>query len=89
MDRLLIEGGQVLSGELAISGAKNAALPILCATILADGKVSISNVPHLHDVTTMFELLGSLGLDVEIDEVEAARIKTVGDVIELAKVKGS
>jgi UDP-N-acetylglucosamine 1-carboxyvinyltransferase len=68
MDRLLIEGGHVLSGELRVSGAKNAALPILCATILSEGEVVIGNVPHLHDVTTMIELLGSLGIEVTIDE---------------------
>ena len=68
MDRLLIEGGHVLSGELGVSGAKNAALPILCATILSEGEVVIGNVPHLHDVTTMIELLGSLGVEVTIDE---------------------
>ncbi|HTO57022.1 MAG TPA: UDP-N-acetylglucosamine 1-carboxyvinyltransferase, partial [Pseudomonadales bacterium] len=68
MDKLLIEGGQVLRGELRMSGAKNSALPILAATLLTDDPVVISNVPHLHDVTTMIELLGSLGVEVMVDE---------------------
>ena len=68
MDRLLIEGGSRLKGEVPISGAKNAALPILASTLLADGPVTISNVPHLHDVTTMMELLGCLGVELVIDE---------------------
>jgi UDP-N-acetylglucosamine 1-carboxyvinyltransferase len=68
MDKLLIEGGRPLAGELRISGAKNSALPILAATLLADEKVTIGNVPHLHDVTTMIELLGCLGVEVTIDE---------------------
>ena len=68
MDKLLIEGGHPLSGELRMSGAKNSALPILAATLLADEPVVIANVPHLHDVTTMIELLGSLGVEVMIDE---------------------
>jgi UDP-N-acetylglucosamine 1-carboxyvinyltransferase len=68
MDRLMIEGGRPLDGELRISGAKNSALPILAATLLSGEKVTIANVPHLHDVTTMIELLGSLGVEVTIDE---------------------
>jgi UDP-N-acetylglucosamine 1-carboxyvinyltransferase len=68
MDKLLIEGGRRLAGELRISGAKNSALPILAATLLADETVTIANVPHLHDVTTMIELLGCLGVEVTIDE---------------------
>jgi UDP-N-acetylglucosamine 1-carboxyvinyltransferase len=68
MDKLLIEGGQVLRGELRMSGAKNSALPILAATLLTDDAVVIANVPHLHDVTTMIELLGSLGVEVMVDE---------------------
>ena len=68
MDRLLIEGGARLEGDVPISGAKNAALPILAATLLSDGPVTISNVPHLHDITTMMELLGCLGVELVIDE---------------------
>lgn len=68
MDKLLIKGGIPLVGEIDISGAKNAALPILAATILATEPVSISNVPHLQDVTTMMELLGRLGIGLVVDE---------------------
>ena len=68
MDKLLISGGGPLSGEIRISGAKNSALPILAATLLADGPVMVSNVPHLHDITTMFELLGCLGVTVVLNE---------------------
>src|SRR5215471_5554157 len=68
MDKLLIQGGARLAGKLSISGAKNSSLPILAATLLSDEPVTVANVPHLHDVTTMIELLGALGVDVEIDE---------------------
>lgn len=68
MDRLLIRGGIRLDGELRASGAKNSALKMLAAALLADGPVKISNVPHLRDITTMIELLGSLGVGVVINE---------------------
>ena len=68
MDKLQIKGGTRLDGEVRISGAKNAALPILAGTLLAEGPVSIGNVPHLRDVTTMIQLLGSMGVSVTIDE---------------------
>lgn len=68
MDRFIVCGGARLCGELEVSGAKNSALPILAATLLADEPVTISRLPHLHDVTTMIELLGSLGVEVVIDE---------------------
>ena len=68
MDRLKIRGGKPLSGELTISGAKNSALPVLASALLATGPVRIANVPHLNDVTTMIELLGTLGVDVVVDE---------------------
>jgi UDP-N-acetylglucosamine 1-carboxyvinyltransferase len=68
MDKLHIRGGTPLEGEVRISGAKNAALPILAATLLADGPVSVGNVPHLQDVTTMIELLGRMGVSVTIDD---------------------
>lgn len=68
MDKLLIGGGRPLSGELRISGAKNAALPVLAATLLSDGPVTVGNVPHLHDITTTMELLGRMGLNLMIDE---------------------
>lgn len=79
MDKLQIRGGTPLEGEVRISGAKNAALPILAGTLLAEGTVSVGNVPHLQDVTTMIELLGRMGVSVTIDdkmrvEVDAATI---------------
>jgi UDP-N-acetylglucosamine 1-carboxyvinyltransferase len=68
MDKLLITGGRVLRGTLRISGAKNSALKILAGTLLTDEPVVIANVPHLHDVTTMIELLGYMGAEVVVDE---------------------
>ncbi len=68
MDKLIIHGGQKLDGEIYVSGAKNAALPILSATLLADGPMHVSNVPHLHDITTTIELLGRMGAEITIDE---------------------
>jgi UDP-N-acetylglucosamine 1-carboxyvinyltransferase len=68
VDTLQIQGGIPLHGEVRISGAKNATLPILAAALLADGPVVISNVPHLQDVTTMIELLGRMGVAVTVDE---------------------
>ena len=68
MDKLQINGGIALEGEVRISGAKNATLPIVAAALLADGPVTIRNVPHLQDVTTMIELLGRMGVSVTIDE---------------------
>ena len=68
MDKLIIQGGIPLKGEIRISGAKNAALPILAATLLAEGPVTIGNVPHLRDITTTMELLGRMGLTLTVDE---------------------
>jgi len=68
MQKIVVEGGAALNGEVQISGAKNAVLPILCATLLADGPVSITNVPHLHDVVTTAKLLGELGAGITVDE---------------------
>ncbi len=68
MDKLLIEGGNTLQGEIRISGAKNAALPILAATLLTDEPMVIGNVPHLHDITTTMELLGLMGAELILDE---------------------
>lgn len=68
MDKLIITGGTRLSGELRISGAKNAALPILAATLLSEKPVSIGNIPHLHDITTTMELLGRMGVHLLVDE---------------------
>jgi UDP-N-acetylglucosamine 1-carboxyvinyltransferase len=80
VDKLQITGGIPLEGEIRISGAKNATLPILAGCLLADGPVTVSNVPHLQDVTTMIELLGRMGVSVTIDEkmrieVDASTIK--------------
>jgi len=68
MDKLIITGGTQLSGELRISGAKNAALPILAAALLSEKPVSIGNIPHLHDITTTMQLLGQMGVQLTIDE---------------------
>lgn len=68
MDKLLIQGGLPLSGEVRISGAKNAALPILCAGLLTADTLRVENVPHLRDVTTMLELLVQMGVSVSVDE---------------------
>ncbi|ODS63020.1 MAG: UDP-N-acetylglucosamine 1-carboxyvinyltransferase [Arenimonas sp. SCN 70-307] len=68
MAKIVITGGEALNGEVQISGAKNAVLPILAATLLADGPISIGNVPHLHDVTTTMELLGAMGVQLMVDE---------------------
>jgi UDP-N-acetylglucosamine 1-carboxyvinyltransferase len=68
MDKLRIEGGRRLDGEVRISGAKNSALPILAATLLAEGVMRVGNLPHLHDITTMLELLGCMGVEVAINE---------------------
>ena len=68
MDKLLIEGGARLEGKIAISGAKNAALPILAGTLLATGPVTVRNVPHLKDVTTTLSLLQMMGVQLTVDE---------------------
>ena len=68
MDKLVIEGGVALKGEVRISGAKNAALPILCAAILSDEPLRVANVPHLRDVTTMLGLLAQMGVAVSVDD---------------------
>ncbi len=94
MDKLLIEGGVALSGEVTISGAKNSALPILAASLLADGTMEISNVPHLHDVTTTIELLGRMGLSIIVDEkmnveINSSAIKNFFAPYELVKTMRS
>jgi len=87
---LIITGGRRLDGEIRISGAKNAALPILAATLLADEPVTVGNLPHLQDVTTLIELLGRMGVHVVIDdrmnvEVNATTIKELTAPYELVK----
>jgi UDP-N-acetylglucosamine 1-carboxyvinyltransferase len=74
MNKLLIQGGITLNGEVRISGAKNAVLPILAATMLAKGKSNIQNVPHLQDVTTTMALLGSMGVTVVLDETMSIEV---------------
>jgi len=74
MSRLLIEGGTRLNGDVRASGAKNATLPILAATLLADETVIINNVPHLHDVTTTIELLGHLGATVTVGDGQSVEV---------------
>mgnify|MGYP001149853218 FL=1 len=64
MDKFLITGGVKLDGEVRISGAKNAALPLLAATILADSPITITNVPNLKDVNTLVKLIGGLGVTI-------------------------
>ena len=90
MDKLIITGGNRLDGEIRISGAKNSALPILAATLLADTPVTVCNLPHLHDITTMIELFGRMGVQPIIDEklnveVDASTIKTLVAPYELVK----
>ena len=70
MDKLLIQGGAALSGEVVISGAKNAALPILCASLLTADPLHFTNVPHLNDISTMLRLLGDMGIKVTMDGVD-------------------
>ena len=90
MDKLQIQGGQKLAGTLRVSGAKNAALPILAATLLTSEAVTLSKAPHLQDVTTMIELLACLGADVVVDErmnvqVTAAQLSNLKAPYELVK----
>lgn len=90
MDKLIITGGEQLSGEVRISGAKNSALPILAATMLASEPVTVCNLPHLHDITTMLELLRRMGVELIIDEklnveIDASTIKNLVAPYELVK----
>lgn len=90
MDKLIITGGARLDGEIRVSGAKNSALPILAATLLADTPVTVCNLPHLHDITTMCELFGCMGVDLLVDErmnveVHASTIKQLRAPYELVK----
>jgi len=90
MDKLLIRGGAPLNGEIYASGAKNSALPILAASLLSDSPVMVGNLPHLNDVTTMLELLGSMGVDVMLSDdmevqVDTSSIKNLDARYELVK----
>jgi len=77
MQKIIVTGGAPLNGDVIISGAKNAVLPILCATLLADGPVEISNVPNLHDVVTATKLLAELGAGISIDEGTLSRGRSI------------
>ncbi len=68
MDKLIIKGMNPLRGEVSVSGAKNAVLPILAASVMPRSNVKISNIPHLHDVTTTIDLLGRMGVGIMMDE---------------------
>ncbi|MCX7178998.1 MAG: UDP-N-acetylglucosamine 1-carboxyvinyltransferase, partial [Proteobacteria bacterium] len=89
MDKLLIEGGIPLSGEAAISGAKNAALPLLCAALLASEPVTLTNVPNLNDVNTMLKLLAQMGVKISRDvatvTLDAAQLNNPVAPYELVK----
>lgn len=90
MDKLRIIGGIPLNGEIRISGAKNSALPILACTLLGDTPSTVRNLPHLHDITTMIELFGCMGIQPIIDEklsleVDATNIKTLVAPYDLVK----
>jgi UDP-N-acetylglucosamine 1-carboxyvinyltransferase len=90
MDKLIITGGVPLEGEIRISGAKNATLPILAATLLASDRVTVSNVPHLRDVTTTISLLQRMGVEVTVDdrlgvEVDASAIRELRAPYDLVK----
>ncbi|MBK1726582.1 UDP-N-acetylglucosamine 1-carboxyvinyltransferase [Halorhodospira neutriphila] len=76
MERLLIRGGTPLRGEIRVSGAKNAALPVMAATLLADGPMFVGNIPHLHDVTTTMELLGRMGVELTVHEGMEVEVNT-------------
>jgi len=91
MDKLIIIGGPPLEGEVRISGAKNAALPILASALLADEPVRLSNVPHLQDVTTTIGLLGRMGVGITVDErmvveIDPSTIESFAAPYELVKV---
>jgi len=90
MDKLLIKGGTPLNGTIYASGAKNSALPILAASLLADSPLRVGNLPHLNDVTTMLELLGSMGVEVMLSDemevqVDTSNIKNLNARYELVK----
>jgi len=90
MDKLIVYGGTPLKGEIRISGAKNAALPVLVASLLADGPLEIGNIPHLQDITTTMELLGRMGVKLTVGEkmtieADASQVNSVRAPYELVK----
>ena len=76
MEKLLIKGGKSLSGQIDCSGAKNAALPVIAASILSSDDLTLKNLPYLQDITTMFELIGSMGADISLDEKMNFKLNT-------------
>ena len=76
MEKLLIKGGKSLSGQIDCSGAKNAALPVIAASILSSHDITLKNLPYLQDITTMFELIGSMGADISLDEKMNFKLNT-------------
>jgi UDP-N-acetylglucosamine 1-carboxyvinyltransferase len=90
MDKLIIQGGARLSGEIRVSGAKNAALPLMCAALLTEDELTLSNVPHLRDVSTMVRLLSQMGVEVSLDDklglsLRAARLSNPTAPYDLVK----
>ena len=90
MDKLIATGGGPLTGKVRISGAKNAALPLMIASLLTEETLRISNIPHLHDITTTMELLGQLGVQLQVDEklaieADASGVDSVVAPYELVK----
>src|SRR5215467_16257189 len=90
MDKLVIHGGARLSGEIRVSGAKNAALPLMCAALLTEDELTLSNVPHLRDVSTMVRLLSQMGVEASLDDklglsLRAARISNPTAPYDLVK----
>src|SRR5499426_2533319 len=90
MDKLVIHGGAKLSGEIRVSGAKNAALPLMCAALLTEDELTLSNVPHLRDVSTMVRLLSQMGVEVSLDDrlglsLRAARLSNPTAPYDLVK----
>ena len=79
MDKLVIEGGLPLRGEARMSGAKNAALPLMCAALLTDEPLHLANAPHLRDVSTMIRLLAGMGVEATLDD-------KLGIVLRAAKI---
>ncbi len=76
MEKLLIKGGKSLSGQIDCSGAKNSALPVIAASILSSDDITLKNLPYLQDITTMFELIGSMGADISLDEKMNFKLNT-------------
>lgn len=76
MEKLLIKGGRALKGNIDCSGAKNAALPVIAASILSSDDITLKNLPYLQDITTMFELIGSMGADISLDEKMNFKLNT-------------